>query len=244
MRVSHAASYAGMEPAFQMVMTPQRLSPMLWSAQHAARLVRQSTYGGVGRDVPSTRRLVSNCAHRTAGDPRHNAKQMSRLGMAMKYLRHLPYAVRQPRCGPGQHSGDLGQSPLRHGCDSLRHYWKKLAGSHSDKGEKMFRGLVLALGFCRQLAEVLHDGVWIDFADGADLILAFVFALDFVLAFPENASEKVFPLAFPFAEDVSEKVFTFSQYAPKEVFVFSLVFEFGFELVFQFGFQLTLISHN
>jgi hypothetical protein len=76
-----------MEPAFQMVMATQRLRPMLRSTQDAACLVRQSTYRGARRNVPASRRMVSDLAHRTPRNARHHAKQVPCLGVSMKRLR-------------------------------------------------------------------------------------------------------------------------------------------------------------
>jgi hypothetical protein len=205
--------------------------------------------------VYASRRLVSEIAHGTSGNARHDPQQVPSLGISVKHFRHFPDSSRQSGRGDGQNSGDFGKSSLRHGRHSLGYHRKQFARGHADQREEVLRSLIFTLRFCRQLAQVLHHGVRIDFADGADLILQFVLALELVLAFPEQPPKKV----FTFPKDASEKVFAFPEYASEELFtfpeqaseefftfqfVFRLVFKFFFELILEFSFQLTFICHD
>ena len=241
-----------MKLAFQMVVTTKRLSPVLRRAQYTVSLSRQSTYRGVWRDAASTRRLVSNRPNCAPGDTRHHAKQVPRLRVPVERFRNFADASRQAGSGFGQHSCDLGESPPSRGCDRLRHHWQQLAGGHSNQGQEVFSGFFFALRLRSQFAQMLHHSVWIDLADGADLVLELVlelvFTFEFVFAFSEDAPKKVFLLTFP--ENAAEKVFAFPENAPKEIlffffqFVFRFVFEFRFEFVFEFGFQLAFVCHD
>jgi hypothetical protein len=168
---------------------------------------------------------MSDGAHRPAGDARHHAKQVPRLGISVKYLGDFPDPPGQSRCGPGQHLGYLGKSPPGRGSDSLGYHRKKLAGSHADQRQEVLRGFLFALRFSREFAEVLHHRVWIDFADGADLFLVFLFA--FVLVFGFG-----FVLAFAFAEEVAEKLLTLTEQIAEKILAFQFLFGLVLEFIF------------
>jgi sugar phosphate permease len=101
--------------------------------------------------------------------------------------------------------------------------------------------LIFGLCLSRQLPQVLHQGVGIDLADGADLLLVFVFAFVLAFAFAKQAAGNV--------ADGSEPAFTLQACLVLHLIlalVFGLVLEFCFELVFEFrqGFQFTFICHD
>jgi hypothetical protein len=228
-------------------MAAKRLRAKTWSAKDAPRLPGQSSHRGARADSPSPGHFVSDVTHRAPSDARDGAKQMPRLRVSVKYSRHFSDSSRQLGRGPGQRLGDLGKSPLCHRSDRLGDYRKKLAGGHPNQREEMLGRLIFALGFRRQFTQVFHHGVWIDFADGADLVLVFVLVLGFGFAFV---------LVFTFAEqaagdiaDGAEPALAFQASLIFHLifqFVFGLVLEFRFELVFEFrqGFQFAFICHD
>src|SRR5258708_30156407 len=106
----------------------------------------------------------------------------------------------------------------------------------------MLCGLIFCPRLSRQLSQVLHHGVGIDFADGADFLFGLGFEGALVLA-----------LAFSFAEKAADYVADGAEpaFALEAGFVLVLVFHFlfGFSrvLIFEFGldqFTLGLISHD
>jgi hypothetical protein len=111
---------------------------------------------------------------------------MPGLRIAVQGPRHLPDSFRQPRGRPGN-------------------YGKQFTGGHSDQGEEVFRRLFFRFSLRRQFSEVLHHGIGIDLADGADLVLEFELFLMFVLVlmflfhlfFPEQAADHIADSAEP-----------------------------------------------
>jgi hypothetical protein len=174
---------------------------------------------------------VGDAAHRTPGDAGHGAQQMAGLRIAVKHSRNFRDSVRQLGCGLGQRFRDLGKRFLRHRGDCLGHHGKKLTGGHADQRQELLGRLIFGLGLCRQFTEMLHHGVWVDLADGADFVLALVFLFAFVLLF-------AFALAEQAAGDVAESAQPAFAFQARLVFhfqfAFRLVFEFSFKLVFEF----------
>jgi len=181
--VSDAASEAPMEPALQMVVVAKRVRPVTGRAQYVACLFRQVSHRRVRRYLSASSCVVSDLPHRSSSDRRHRLQQMTRLRIPVKRLRYLDDPLRQMRCGLGNRPGHLGQRTLRHRCDRLRHNRQQFAGGHADKRQKMLRSLVFTLGLGRELTQVLHNGVWIYFADGAELVLVLVLIFAFALVF-------------------------------------------------------------
>jgi hypothetical protein len=242
-----ATTHAPVEPALQMLVTPQGLSPMLRSTQDAACLFCESAHRGVWCNVRTACRLVSQVAYCASSNARHSAQQVPRLRISVKYFRNFPDSSGQLRRGSGQNSGDFGKSPLRRRRDSFRYHRQKFARGHSYQRQEVLRRLILTLRFGRQLAQVLHHGVGINLANGADLTL--VLAFELILTFPkdaaeevltfsfaQNAPEKVFPLLFSFPEDAPEKIFSFAKQASEKIFSFQFVFRLVFKFIFEFGF--------
>jgi hypothetical protein len=226
-----------------MVMAAQRLGAKTRSAQHPAGLLGQSSQRDARRDALSARDLMGDAAHRAPGDAGDGAKQVPGLWVSVKRSCHFPDPTGQLGRGSGQRFGNLGKSPLCHRSDRLGDHRKKLAGGHSNQRKEVLGGLVFALGFRRQFAQMFHHGVWIDFADGADLIFIFVlgFAFVFIFTLAEQAAGNIADGAEPaFAFQTSFILHLIFQ------FVFSLVLEFCFELVFEFrqGFQFAFICHD
>lgn len=149
MRAACTVSYVTMESSFKVMMTPERLCPVLRRAQHPPRLPGQSLDGCVRCYVSASRYLVSNVADGAPGDARHCAKQVPRLGVAVKRFRNRADTPRQFRRGPGQGAGDFGKSFLRHGRYRFGHHWQKLAGGHPDKRQEMFGCFIFCLCFSR-----------------------------------------------------------------------------------------------
>jgi hypothetical protein len=85
----------------------------------------------------------------------------------------------------------------------------------------MFGRLLFGLSFGGELAEMLHHGVGIDFADGADFVfhLHLVFVLVLVFFFPEQTADHVAYGAEP-------------AFAFESDFLLELVLHFLFHLVF------------
>jgi len=181
--VPDAASETSMELALQMVMVAQRMRSMTWRTQYVSRLFRQVPHRRVRRYVSASSRMVSDLPHRSSRDRRHRLQQMTRLRISVKRLRNFDDSFRQMRRRLGHRPGHLGQRPLRHRRDCLRHNRQQFAGGHADKRQKMLRGLVFALGFGCEFTQVLHHGVWIYFADGAELVFVLVLVFTFALVF-------------------------------------------------------------
>jgi hypothetical protein len=203
----------------------KRLRSMLRSAQHSACLPRESSDRGVRRYLPATRYLVSDVAHSAPSDAGHGPQQMPRLWVPVKCLCHCSNAPRELRRGSGERFGDFRKSFLRHRRNRLGHHRKKLAGGHPDQRQEMLGGLIFGFRFRRQLTQMFHHGVWIDLADGANLVLVLLFALVFVLAFPEQAAGDVAQGAEP-------------AFAFRHTLVLHFAFHLVLELVFKFTFQL------
>jgi len=197
--------------------------------------------------VSSSGNFVSDVAHGAPSDARYGAQQVPRLRISVKHSSDFANSPRQLRRSPGQRFGNLGKSPLCHGSNRLGHHRKKLAGGHPNQREEMLGRLIFALGFRRQFTQVFHHGVWIDFADGADLVLVFVLVLGFgfafvlVFTFTEQAAGDIADGAEPALAFQASLIFHLIFQ-----FVFGLVLEFRFELVFEFrqGFQFAFICHD
>jgi hypothetical protein len=109
----------------------------------------------------------------------------------------------------------------------------------------MFGGLIFGLSLRRQLTQMFHHGVWIDLADGADLVfvLVFLFSLVLVLAFAEQATGDVAKSAEPalsFKDSlVLHLVFEFAL-----VLFLELFFPLGFKFRQSFQFTFILVCHD
>jgi hypothetical protein len=213
------------EPALEMMVATQRLGPVLRSAQNAAGLRSKSADRRARRYLAASCHLMCDAAHGSARNARNGLKQVPRLRVLVKRLGNCPDAFGQLRRAPCECFRNLRKRSLRHRGHRLCNNRKELAGGHPDQRQKMLGGLVFCLRFCRQLAEVFHHGVWIDFANGADLIFVFVLALIFVFAFAQQAAGDVAKGAEP-------------AFAFKACLILHLVFHFAFHLVLELFFEL------
>jgi hypothetical protein len=94
----------------------------------------------------------------------------------------------------------------------------------------VFGGFLFRLGLRREFTEVLHHGIRINLADGADFAFKFTFARALKFAF---AFEFTFKLALALTEETANDIAKGAEPA----FAFHLTLEFAFE--FEFGFGLT-----
>lgn len=231
MRMSRARPITVVEPALQKMMVAKRLLALRGVTENPARLRSQRSHCGVWRDPPTVRGLASHTPHRPPGDGRHDFQQMPLLRIAVKRARYLPHALSEVRRSPGYRMSDFRKHLLRRRRYRPGYYRKQLAGSHSNKRQEVLSGLVFGFCFGREFSQVLHHGIGIDLAYRADLVLVFVFELILLLAFAEQAADRI--------ADGAEPAFAFqSGFVFHLFFQFALVLELVFEFVFQFIFQL------
>jgi hypothetical protein len=211
------------EAALEMVVMAKCMSPVPRMTQHMARLFCQGTHRGPRRNVPAVRRLASNAAYGAPRDGGHSLQQVTRRRIAMQGLGDSTDTLRQVRRSLGDRARNLGKHFSSQRGRRSRDDGKQFAGGHSDQRKELLGRFVFCFRFRGELSEVLHHGVGIDLADGADLVLAFEFALVLEFLF-----------AFPLSQKATGNVAKGAE--PAFAFQAGLVFEF----LFAFFFALTL----
>jgi hypothetical protein len=245
MRTSVSAAEAVMETPLQVMMTAQRVVPMMRMAQNVTRALRQRTHGDPRCNVPAVRCLAGDAAHSATGNGGNHFEQMPRLRIAMQGASHLANSLGEVRRSLGYRARYLRQHPLGGRSHGSGYHRQQFAGCHPNQWKKVFGGLILGFGFRRQLTQVFHHCIRVDLANGTDLVFEFILELAlvfvFVLVFFFTFSQKA-------AGDVakgSEKAFAFE-------LVLELFFAFKFPLVLQlflefgqgFQFIFKLVGHD
>src|SRR5208337_4014043 len=165
----------------------------------------------------------------------------------MKYPRDFSDPTSELRRHTGYSPGDAGKRLPGHRRQRLRRHRKELAGGHSNERQEMLGRLLFAFGFGRQLSQVLHHGVGVDLADGADLAFELAFALQFEFSLTlEFAFELL--LAEQAADHIADGPEPALSFQPSLTFEFTLALQLEFTLELrqdlQFVFGPTGLTHG
>ena len=143
-------------------------------AEHPPGMTGQRAHRVPRRHSAPPGGVMRHATHRSPSDRRHHLQQMPRSRIAVKSASHLANSPRKMRNGPGHCARDFGKRSLCHGSDGPGHDRQQFARRHSDQGSEVFRRLIFGFRLSRELAQMLHHGIGINFADGTDLIFEFI----------------------------------------------------------------------
>jgi hypothetical protein len=90
----HAAAMPPVEPAIEVMMTPQRMTPLALMTEHASRLARQRSNRRTRGNRLVMSYLARNAMHRATRNGRHGAQQRPRRRIAVQLSCQLRDALR------------------------------------------------------------------------------------------------------------------------------------------------------
>jgi hypothetical protein len=215
--------------AFHAIVATQRVAPAPRIAEHALCLARQGPDCRAWRNLFAVRHLAGDAVHGPPRNGRHRAQQAARGGLPMKAARDLAHAPRELRSDSRNRLGDSRQGALGHGSQGFGRHGKQFGRRHPDQWQEMLRGFFFGFSLRRKLSQMLHHGIGIDLADGAELFFELVFTFEFVLSLE-------FVFEFLFAEKAAHDIADGTELA----FVFQFVLSFEFVLAFILGFEFLL----